>query len=307
MSLDKLNEAILKAKSGDKSTASKLLSEYIRENPSSETAWLWLSVCLSPIGQKRFCLHKALAINPDNEFARKALAQLDSPPSPAPSFEELSGNQPVALPGTLPKPVQSALTPVQIATNQELASSVISETKKPAVPMKNVGGYVQSILMPGEKVLATAKIHWIIFLGPVILIALGIIDSIIALQASAALSQVNPSFGQASINSLISALLCIPFWLAGLIGLVIAILRYRTTEFALTDQRIIGKAGIIRRNSLELVLGKIESIRVNQNIPGRIFNFGTLVVTGSGGTHQLFRTISAPMEMKKTINTILAE
>ena len=307
MSMDKLNEAILKAKSGDKSTAGRLLSDYIRENPSSDTAWLWLSVCLDPIEQKRFCLNKALAINPDNENARKALAQLDLPPPPEPSFEELSGNQPVALPGTLPKPEQSVLTPARIAANQELESSVISETKMPAFPMKKVGGYVQSILLPGEKVLATGKIHWIIFLGPVILIALGIIDSIIALQASASLSQASPPFGQASINSLISSLLCIPFWLIGLIGLVTAIFRYKTTEFALTDQRVIGKAEIIRRSSLELVLGKIESIRVNQNILGRILNFGTLVVTGSGGTHQIFPYISAPMEMKKTINTILAE
>jgi hypothetical protein len=45
MSLDKLNAAIEKAKSGDKVAARKILSEYVGENPSIETAWLWLSVC----------------------------------------------------------------------------------------------------------------------------------------------------------------------------------------------------------------------------------------------------------------------
>jgi hypothetical protein len=52
------------------------------------------------------------------------------------------------------------------------------------------------------------------------------------------------------------------------------------------------------------VLGKVESIRVNQDIGGRILDYGTVVVTGSGGTHQLFPYIAAPMEMKKTGSTV---
>jgi uncharacterized membrane protein YdbT with pleckstrin-like domain len=37
-----------------------------------------------------------------------------------------------------------------------------------------------------------------------------------------------------------------------------------TTEFAVTNQRIIAKRGFIRRHTLEILLSKIESVAVNQ-------------------------------------------
>lgn len=202
------------------------------------------------------------------------------------------------------KPAQSAPNSVQTSTNPKYAPSVTSKTKIPAVPMENVGEYTQSILLPNERVLATAKIHWIIFVSPAIFIVLAIITTFIGFFS---FSSANSPSDSATITMVISTLCCISSWPTGLIGFVIAFLRYKTTEFALTDKRIIGKFGIIKRRSLELVLGKIESISVNQNIWGRILDYGTLVVTGSGGTHQLFPYIAAPMELKQTINAILAE
>jgi hypothetical protein len=54
MSQDNLKQAIAKAKSGDRRAGRQLLSKYVRENPSDETGWLWLSVCVSSLEQKRF-------------------------------------------------------------------------------------------------------------------------------------------------------------------------------------------------------------------------------------------------------------
>jgi len=298
MSLDKLNDAITKAKSGDKVTAGKMLSEYVRENPSNETAWLWLSVCVSPIEQKRFCLNKALSINPHNENARKALEKLDVPSSqPPPSFAELSDNQPA---------LQKSVQPTSRAT-QSVNTPASNRSKIPNVPMENVGEYIQSILMPNERVLATAQIHWVIFMTPAIFIVLAIFSTIAYFTSSLSAVSANSLSNSSMSVLLISSSCCIPFWLIGIIGLIVSFIRSKTTEFALTDKRVIGKSGIIKRNSLELVLGKVESISVNQNILGRIFDFGTLVVTGSGGTHQVFPYIAEPMTMKKTINSILAE
>jgi hypothetical protein len=296
--MDKLNEAIAKAKSGDKVTAGKMLSEFVRENPSSETAWLWLSICVSPVEQKRFCLNKALSINPLNENARKALEQLDAPLSPPPpSFAELSDNQPA-----LQQPPQPTSR-----TTQSANMPASNRAKIPSIPMENVGEYIRSILMPNERVLATAQIHWVIFMTPVIFTVLAIFSTIAAFASNSSASSTNSPGDSSMAMLLFSSNCCIPFWLIGIIGFVLAFVRIKTTEFALTDKRVIGKSGIIKRGSLELVLGKVESISVNQNILGRIFDFGTLVVTGSGGTHQVFHYIAEPMTMKKTINLILAE
>jgi uncharacterized membrane protein YdbT with pleckstrin-like domain len=59
------------------------------------------------------------------------------------------------------------------------------------------------------------------------------------------------------------------------------------------------KFGLIRRNSVEVLLTKVEGIQVNQGILGRILGFGSITITGTGGTKDLFDKISAPFEFRK--------
>lgn len=79
----------------------------------------------------------------------------------------------------------------------------------------------------------------------------------------------------------------------------------RTTEFAITNRRIIAKTGFIRRHTLEIFLQKIESIEVNQNILGRLLNFGSVTVTGTGSTKESFKAIKDPLTLRKYINQII--
>ena len=67
--------------------------------------------------------------------------------------------------------------------------------------------------------------------------------------------------------------------------IAIAAIHVLTTELALTNRRIIAKSGLIRRNTIELKTNRVESLEVNQGILGRIFNFGSIVVKGVGGSH----------------------
>jgi uncharacterized membrane protein YdbT with pleckstrin-like domain len=72
-----------------------------------------------------------------------------------------------------------------------------------------------------------------------------------------------------------------------------------TTEFAVTDRRIIAKSGLIARDTVEMFLDKVESLNVDQTIIGRIFNYGTIKVRGTGSTEEPFRNISGPMALRK--------
>jgi uncharacterized membrane protein YdbT with pleckstrin-like domain len=56
----------------------------------------------------------------------------------------------------------------------------------------------------------------------------------------------------------------------GLVFLAWAYIRYKTTEFAVTDKRIIAKTGLISRTTTELFLDKVESLHVEQSVMGRI-------------------------------------
>lgn len=87
MDSEKLSYAVQLIKSGNKSAAIPILREMILTNPKDENAWLWLYSCVDNVEQKKQCLQKALAINPNNQAAQRALAKLTGaylPPSHQP-------------------------------------------------------------------------------------------------------------------------------------------------------------------------------------------------------------------------------
>lgn len=71
------------------------------------------------------------------------------------------------------------------------------------------------------------------------------------------------------------------------------------SEFVITNRRIIIKTGFIARETLEMNLTKIESVNVDQSILGRILNYGSITIIGTGGTTEVFDNISKPLEFRK--------
>jgi hypothetical protein len=74
---------------------------------------------------------------------------------------------------------------------------------------------------------------------------------------------------------------------------------YKTTELAFTNKRVIAKFGLISRKTIELNISKVESMQVNQGILGRIFNYGTLVISGVGNPQAPILGISDPMSFRR--------
>lgn len=95
------------------------------------------------------------------------------------------------------------------------------------------------------------------------------------------------------------------FLVVGVVLIVIAIINVITTELAITNRRIIAKTGLIRRNTIELKVNRVESLGVNQSILGRIFNFGSIVVKGVGGSNAPIPFISNPLEFRQQVNNYL--
>lgn len=94
-------------------------------------------------------------------------------------------------------------------------------------------------------------------------------------------------------------LLLLPVVGLGLIFLVMAYVRYKSTELAVTTKRVIVKHGFIRRQTVEINMSKVESIQVNQGVFGRIFDFGTLIIAGTGTSHAPIAGVSEPMTFRK--------
>ncbi|MEO8298837.1 MAG: PH domain-containing protein [Burkholderiales bacterium] len=85
----------------------------------------------------------------------------------------------------------------------------------------------------------------------------------------------------------------------GLVFLVMAWVRYKTTELAITNKRVIVKHGFVQRRTVEININKVESIQVDQTILGRMFNFGTLLIAGAGTPQAPIAGISAPLAFRK--------
>jgi len=141
--------------------------------------------------------------------------------------------------------------------------------------------YVDSNLMSGESVIYKAKIHWFVFLPGTILTSIGLL--LIA------------GSKQGDGSNVFAAI----FLLFGFVSLFKAFIERISTELAVTSKRIIAKQGLIRRNTIELNHSKVESFHIDQGIIGRIFDFGTIVINGTGGGKSPIPNIDSPMNFRR--------
>ena len=140
--------------------------------------------------------------------------------------------------------------------------------------------YIDRNLLSNETVAFRGHLSRVVYVSPSLLLLLGL--AVLALDGDI-------------------AAIGVILLLAGLAGLLGAFIRYKTSEFAVTNKRVIMKIGLIRRTSVEIVLSKVESITVDQGIAGRVFNFGSIAVVGTGGTHDPFHRIAAPLQFRRAV------
>lgn len=79
------------------------------------------------------------------------------------------------------------------------------------------------------------------------------------------------------------------------------VVTYMTSEFAVTNKRVLFKMGFIRRRSLDRMLAKVEAIGINQSVLGRLLGYGTVVITGTGGVRQPFKNVVNPLELRRQV------
>jgi uncharacterized membrane protein YdbT with pleckstrin-like domain len=79
-----------------------------------------------------------------------------------------------------------------------------------------------------------------------------------------------------------AALIFLGIFLVGIIIFVQQVIFNLTTELAATDRRLILKKGWIMRHAVDVGLSNIESVQITQDVMGRIFNYGRLMVHGTG-------------------------
>ena len=155
--------------------------------------------------------------------------------------------------------------------------------------------YIHKSLLEGEEIVYLTRRHEIIFTYPVIWLLL-----------SAILFGVKWVFVlKPEINVALSIFSGI-FLAAALIHALVIWVLYISAEFGITNQRVIVKEGFLKRKTVEVFLKSVESVQVDQSIWGRLLNFGTIIVSGTGGVNDPLNMIRKPLEFKKQVQQRLA-
>ncbi len=135
--------------------------------------------------------------------------------------------------------------------------------------------YVSESLLPGEEVIHQAKFHWAVYLPGAVLLL----------------------FSFFFIGSILFA----GFAFLAVCLMIRAFIYIKTTEFAITNKRVIIKVGFIRRFTAELQRNRLESLNLEQSVLGRILDYGSIIVSGTGTSKTIIHSIDEPVEFRKNI------
>ncbi|HEV2840757.1 MAG TPA: PH domain-containing protein [Chthoniobacterales bacterium] len=202
---------------------------------------------------------------------------------PLSSFEQFtSGTR--QTPPPLPSRTESPIPPPPAVNPGSLAPP----SPPPALDATSVGPYTRVTLQADERPLHKTTIHWMVLLVPFF----GALFFFIIIVPIC-------MFASWKGYSVAWLLLLIPL---GIIAS--AILSVKTSELVITDRRVLIKVGFIQRQTFEMFISKIESVAVVQGMIGKMLDYGTVEIRGTGGSSQSFATIAAPLQFRDAIQLV---
>ena len=155
-------------------------------------------------------------------------------------------------------------------------------------PMKN--------LNDGEHVLLDVHPHWW-FYGPAALFLFGsfVVTTFLLGKVSGFLETVVRYLGVATI--IVAAAL-----------LVVEAVKWRTTYFVVTDQRLIDRQGVLSRSGVEIPIRSVDNVNFTQSIFERLLGVGKIVIESGGKEgQQVIPYVGRPEEVQKIIHGSIHE
>ncbi len=158
-------------------------------------------------------------------------------------------------------------------------------------------GFAENDLAPDETIICQTGIHPIILWSPLSIVAYFYVLSTILMVIMVSASN---EMAMPMIVWVITSLL--PFGY-----IVLKVIKYKCTEYALTNRRVLVKTGLFSRNVVATSLGKIESVRLDQSVIGRMFDFGNLTFVGTGGQGNVLKNVRKPLVFRQKYQELLSK
>ena len=124
--------------------------------------------------------------------------------------------------------------------------------------------YLDKNLLPGEEVKFRTKKHFILFFFP-------LVWTIFCLYATDYMSK----------NIMLEKIIWAP-WLMAFLFWAHCGLEYMTSEFAVTNKRVMMREGFFYRHTNEVRLTAISQVNVDQSLLGQLLNYGVVSLNAFG-------------------------
>jgi len=136
--------------------------------------------------------------------------------------------------------------------------------------------YPKKLLAEGEEVVLDLHQHWKVMVLPLLelLVVLGLTGFLLAV--------VDDSLWQAITVGVAAVVAMLLF--------VVPLLRWRTTHFVVTNERVVMRSGILARQGRDVPLSRINDVSFSHTFLERLLGCGTLVVESAGERGQVTLT-----------------
>ena len=137
--------------------------------------------------------------------------------------------------------------------------------------------YVSESLGPGEEIVYKASISWVTYVWGFLIAAIGVFVMFFSVTVGLAL------------------------FVIGFVWALVVRLRNHSIELAVTNHKVVAKAGLISRETVEQRLEKIDAIDVTQTVWGRLLGFGDVTIHGTGVNSTPIRIIHDPLSFRRKV------
>ena len=129
-----------------------------------------------------------------------------------------------------------------------------------------------------------SRLHWVIFLKPMLILLVPIILDFIGVHDTRAFL----------------------VFIGVFVGWIITeLVRYIFTSLSIGEANVIYQTGFFIQKTIDIPMRKIESIDITQSLIGSILNYGDIIITGTGGTRQVVKAIEHPLTCRRYIEQLM--
>jgi uncharacterized membrane protein YdbT with pleckstrin-like domain len=166
-------------------------------------------------------------------------------------------------------------------------------------------GYIDKNLVPGETILFRTNKNLIIFTAPLLMLLLTFIfcsNFYLIVSMNTVFDQITAQFSVLHYVHKLPALIML------LLTIYLALqqwLKWATSDYVVTDKRVVMREGIFDRYVCDTRLTTISHVTVDQNLLAQVLDYGTIAINGFGGNRDIFIQINHPTRFQQAVQTQL--